>query len=66
MINRICYVCNEYVTDTWTLQISDSKGNKHEVSGHIQCLNEIEEKYKKINNVHKLSIDQILKGLNIK
>jgi hypothetical protein len=66
MINRICYVCNEYVTDSWTLQISDQREINMKYLVIFNCLNEIEEKYKNIKNVHKLSINQILKELNIK
>jgi len=63
MINRICNVCETYVTDSWTLVVSDEKGNKEEISGHLKCVNQIEDKYKNIKNVNKLSIKQILEKL---
>jgi hypothetical protein len=66
MIERICQICIEYVNDTWTLAITDNKDKKYEISGHKSCIDDIEGKIKKLKNLHKLSIDQILKELNIK
>jgi hypothetical protein len=66
MINRICYVCNEYSSDTWTLLITDNKDKKYEISGHKSCIDDIESKIKKLKNLHKLSVDQILKEINMK
>jgi hypothetical protein len=66
MINRICVICTEYSSDTWTLVITDNKDKKHEISGHKSCIDDVESKIKNLKNLHKLSIDQILKEINIK
>jgi hypothetical protein len=64
MINRICHVCNTYVQDSWTLLLSDHKFTKFEISGHLNCINEIETKIKSIKNVDKLTVDKVLNEIN--
>jgi hypothetical protein len=64
MINKICDICSEYSSDTWVLLLSDPKGDKHEFSGHLKCINEIEAKIKSIKNVDKLTVDKVLKEIN--
>jgi hypothetical protein len=66
MINKICDICNEYAIDTWSLVITDVKDKKYEISGDLKCINQIEDKYKQIKNVNKLTVDQILINLNLK
>jgi hypothetical protein len=64
MINRVCDICSAYVNDTWVLQLSDHKGDKFEISGHLACINNIESKIKSIKNVDKLTVDKVLKEIN--
>jgi hypothetical protein len=64
MINKICDICSEYSSDTWVLLLSDQKGDKHEFSGHLKCINKIEAKIKSIKNVDKLTVDKVLKEIN--
>jgi hypothetical protein len=64
MINKICDICSEYSSDTWVLLLSDLKGDKHEFSGHLKCINKIETKIKSIKNVDKLTVDKVLNEIN--
>jgi hypothetical protein len=65
MINKVCCICGEYVSDVWVLVVSDDKA-KMEFSG---CKNDIDNLQNKINavkNVDKKNIKQILKEINYK
>jgi hypothetical protein len=64
----MCQICNEPYSDKWILLFSDDKGNKEELAGHEDCLRPLkikaDEIERKLNK--SLSVDQMLKKLNIK
>lgn len=64
MINRICCVCSEYVSDVYTVQLSDNK-ERVEFSGHASCINELHNKIKSVKDLEKKKIDQVLKEIGI-
>jgi hypothetical protein len=63
MINRTCDICKEYVNDVWVLVISDDK-EKVEFSGHKNHIDELDNKVKSIKDVHKMSVQKVLKEIN--
>jgi hypothetical protein len=64
MINRVCFKCGEYVENVWVFVISDDR-EKVELSGHKKCVDNLETQYKAIKNVHKLSVQKVLKELRL-
>lgn len=62
MINRTCMICEEYVSEVWTLRMFDEKEN-FDISGHKRCIDELEEKVKSIKDIHKLPADKVLKKI---
>lgn len=64
MINRVCDICGEYVNDVWVLVISRDK-DKIEVSGCKEHIDQLQEKHNSIKD-NKMSLDKILKQLNLK
>lgn len=64
MINRTCDICGEYVSDVWTFVLSDDK-DKKEWSGHRQCIDQVEFKVKSVKDLHKKSVDKVLKEVNL-
>jgi hypothetical protein len=64
MINRVCFKCGEYCENVWVFVISDDR-EKVELSGHKKCVDNLESQYKAIKNVHKLSVQKVLKELNL-
>jgi hypothetical protein len=64
MIDRICAVCNEYVSDIWTLKLKDDKEFR-EFSGHLKCIDILQDQMNSISNVDKKSVQQVLKELKL-
>lgn len=65
MINRVCFSCDEYVSESWTLILRDDK-EKVEFAGHKSCVDSLESRFKEIKGREKMSLDKILKQLNLK
>jgi hypothetical protein len=64
MIERLCAVCNEYVSDIWTLKLKDDKEFR-EFSGHLKCIDTLQDQMNSISNMDKKSVQQVLKELNL-
>lgn len=65
-MSRICDLCRESAPqDTWTYEISDGK-EKSSFTGHKNCIDELEVKFKSIKDYQKKSVKQVLKELNYK
>lgn len=64
MINRVCFECGEYVDDVWTVSVKDDSETR-EFSGHYQCVTELHNSIKMVDNVDKKSVKKILKELGL-
>lgn len=63
MTERYCQICKTYFSGyTSTLEISDGK-EKIQITGHDQCVDEIQKQIKSIKDVHKLSVKEVLKQI---
>jgi hypothetical protein len=57
-------MCKEYVNDVWTLVFSE-KDKKTEFSGHLQCVDKLENKAKAAKNLNAKTLEKILKEIGI-
>jgi hypothetical protein len=66
MTDRFCDICQEYIPPMQVniLSLKDDKG-KHEVTGHKNCIDELEVEVKSLKNLPKLKVDEIRKLINI-
>jgi hypothetical protein len=65
MINRVCCICGEYVNEVWVVVLKDDK-EVEEFSGHLKCVNELQNRINNIKDLHKKSVKQILKEINFR
>lgn len=64
MIDTVCVICKEYVSEVWTIVIKDDKSTQ-EYSGHLHCVKGIQDQMNNIKNVDKKSVQQVLKELKL-
>jgi hypothetical protein len=64
MIERTCAVCNEYVSDVWTVAIRDGK-EAQEYSGHFNCISKLQDQINSIKDVHKKTVQQTVNELKL-
>jgi predicted site-specific integrase-resolvase len=62
MIDKICFLCGEYVSDVYTVRIKDDK-EAVEYSGHNQCVTDLHNQINGIKNLDKKSVQQVLKEI---
>jgi small nuclear ribonucleoprotein (snRNP)-like protein len=66
LIDRICDICKEFNNnDNWVIKLSDDK-EFIEFNGHSKCIDEYYNTIKNIKDLHKKSVKQILKELNLR
>jgi hypothetical protein len=65
MTSKFCELCDEIVIDTWSYQISDEK-ERYITSGHKECIDELQIRFRAIKNYSTKSVKVCLKELNIK
>jgi hypothetical protein len=63
MIDHICDICKQFNTgDNWCLVVYDDR-DKKQINGHKQCVDQLDDNIKGIKDVHKLSVDKVLKKI---
>jgi hypothetical protein len=62
-MEKTCYFCGEYVDDLYSIEIADDK-KKVVFSGHKECVDDVYWKVKEMDK--KLSVDKVLKKLNVR
>jgi hypothetical protein len=64
LINRICYVCSEYVQDVWVVILRDDKEYR-EFEGHRQCIDQLHNRIDNVKDLDKKSVQKVLKELKM-
>jgi hypothetical protein len=63
MIDRYCQICKQFNTgDNWCLVVYDDR-DKKQINGHKSCIDDLDNSIKVIKDVHKLSVEKVLKKI---